>query len=113
VIDDPRSLDVAGAGRCLDEIVVWYQRIAGIAYRTDGVTVEVHGHDFWMTFDLTSTTLAGVVLDPFVFDHGAGCWFQGWSNGQLLTVAASSSGLGLAAAFLRHVVVVGAESASE
>lgn len=76
---------------------------------------EVDGSGIWTRVPTRSTAAEGWVLEPFVLEWGEGSWLQGWADGSILTLAASSSefvaALGLVRAFLgvRGVSTPGAE----
>ena len=69
---------------------------------SDVEVLDVDGSDVWVRVALAQTTQSGVVVAPFVRDAGGGRWLQGWSDGDILTLASSSGSALLIVDYVRE-----------
>ena len=109
-------MSVAGWKRELSNAVEASRRQAnpyGVA-SANSVAVEIEevdGPGIWTRVPTRSTAAEGCTLEPFVLEWGEGSWLQGWADGRMLTLAASSSEfvavLGLVRAFLGAAEISG------
>jgi hypothetical protein len=80
----------------------WYQsHHAGDPSEADWHLESIDGDCLWLALNLRPTDIHGWALEPFVLDLSGGCWLQGWSDGDVLTLCTPADQLELAVGYLR------------